>query len=144
MRILSIILFLIISTIFFESSAYCAEAAPYTEDAFGKIYSAMQKVQIPNNSSSKFDEHTAYQLLEYNRTVYATAGYSYDATLIKVANDMKNNRIPQGLSVAGLIVSVVHTMMSGCEYDKIDCLKLYPTDVAQAMKSIRTNSKFSL
>jgi hypothetical protein len=132
---------------FYTSSAFCEEAAPYTKEAYDKISNATRQTpQLPYKDST-YTEERAYKLLEKQREIFKAAGYSYDATLKKVAKDLQspNDQIPEDIAtIAGFIVAGVHIMMSECENQKIDCLRRYPSDIAQAIKSIRNNSKFSL
>lgn len=142
---LNIVLFAI--QIIFISSAYGGEAAPYTEEAFDKIEAAAKRISPLSNNGSKFSEETAYKMLEKQREIFIAAGYSYDATLKKVSKDLQreNSPIPKNMvTVAGGIVAGIHIMMSECDNHKIDCLQRYPTDVAEAIRTVFKNSQFSM
>ncbi len=142
---LNIVIFAI--QVIFISSAFGGEVAPYTEEAFDKIEAAAKMASPLTNNDSKFSEETAYRLLEKQREIFIAAGYSYDATLKKVAKDLQsiNSPIPKNMvTVAGGIVASIHMMMSECDYQKIDCLQRYPADVAEAIRAIFKNSKFGM
>jgi flagellar basal body-associated protein FliL len=142
-----LIIILLIQTIFFVSTALCAGPAPYTEEAFNNINAAAKQVPPLPYKDSTYTEERAYNLLEKQREIFMAAGYSYDATLKKVANDLQrsNKQIPEGIvTVAGVIVAGVQIMMSECGHQKIDCLSRYPADLAEAIRTILKTSNFSL
>jgi len=146
MRLQQLLILVLIQTMLCASSAFCEEAAPYTEEAYNKITAAAKKLPPLPYKDSTYSEERAYRLLEKQRDIFKAAGYSYDLTLKKVSKDLQNNNeLKENIvTVAGIIVAGVHIMMSECENQKIDCLKSYPPDIAQAIRSIRNNSKFSL
>jgi hypothetical protein len=122
-------------------------AAPYTEEAVRKIDAAFKQAGTPKLDLSAPVEERYLKILQFERSVYSSAGYSYDATIKEVAYDLqtKTSQLQQPhATVAGYIVGEVHMMMSECQSRKTDCLRLYPSDVAEAVRSILKSSKFGM
>ncbi len=122
-------------------------AAPYTEEAVRKIDAAFKQAGTPKLDLSEPVEERYLRILEFERSVYSSAGYSYDATLKEVAYDLQTQSSQlqkPHVTVAGYIVGEVHMMMSECQSKKTDCLRLYPSDVAEAVRSILKASNFGM
>ena len=83
--------------------------------------------------------------MELFRSIYSKAGYNYDDTIIKVVDDMRHHpeRIPNNPhSVPTMICVGIHTMMSECNYVKVDCLKFFSSDTGESISWLITNTEF--
>lgn len=130
----------------FSQNCYAVNPAPYTKEAEKKLEDAYKQcrhlMKIDKNTS---EEEIKKSTIEIMRTVYNLAGYSYDDTIIQVANDVQNKskneikEISNKSSVFAQIIIGINVMMSDCKYFKVDCLKLFPTDTANAIMVIMGN-----
>jgi len=122
-------------------------AVPYTEEATNQITAAYKKAGAPVIDTNAAFDLRVQKTYQYNKTVYASVDYSYDATLKEVAHDLqiKSPRLQKHyVTIAGYIVGEVQMMMSECEHQQVDCLRVYPTDIADAIRTIAKTSKFSM
>lgn len=121
-------------------------AAPYTEEAFERIETAAKRLPPPAINKSDPVDVRACRILEKQREIFADAGYSYDATVMQVAQDTRNpeNKIPKDFpTVAGGIVMSLKMLISECERVQADCLRCYPPEVAEAVRSMMKGSRYS-
>ena len=127
------------------------QAAPYTEEAYNSIGKVLKEYPAPEQSSSvtvaPIDRHRAST--EYKREVFKRAGYDWDATIRAVVHDLKNktNKIPlvernpdeetssrSRENVASMVLVLMSYMKSHCEYDHVNCLDLFDSETAEAIK----------
>ena len=129
-----------------SSSVYSGEAAPYTEEAVRKIDEAGRVLEPNQTQKNVSKEERMREAVELTRKAFRQAGYDYDATLIKVAEDLQHHpeRVPKGYSVVTIIIPMVHLMMSECEYWKMDCMKFFPPDSAEAVRVLFRITDFKI
>jgi hypothetical protein len=121
--------------------AYAANPAPYTEEAYKKIES-VGKYRLehdpPRISKGTPKEEKIQIITEYFRECFRQAGYSYDDTIVKVVDDLRNKNIasfPEGLhTIPAMIVLDIQYGVSECHYDHVDCLKFYTPEAAEAIQ----------
>ena len=127
--------------------ANAGNAAPYTEEAFERIEAAARRLPPPVVNKHDPMDVRACTLLEKQREIFAAAGYSYDATVMQVARDVNasNSRIPRDIpTVAGGIVASLKLLLSECERNQADCLRCYPDELAEAVRSMMKGTRFGL
>jgi hypothetical protein len=122
-------------------------AAPYTEEAMGKIQTALTNVEQPKYDKRESKEERARRGVDFWREAFQKAGYDYDETIDKVVYDMRYHpeRIPKtnaDETVFGFIYITLHMMMSDCEYFKINCLQFFPSKTAESVKWLGENTDF--
>jgi len=86
------------------------------------------------------------QLIEYFSRIYDTAGYSLNATIEKIVDDMKNNPevIPQDRpSVYNEVYMFLLVVMHECRNDDVDCLQFFPPDTRESIQWFMENNEFS-
>lgn len=142
-RVLSILIFLII----IPAVAFANNAAPYTDEALQKINKAIKETpkEDPAQAESREDYHK--QNVDYFTEVFAKAGYSFNETIDKVVDDMRNR--PESIpadrdTVYNKLFTLLHILMYECDYDKVDCLKFYPAKTGESIQWFRRNNGFSL
>jgi hypothetical protein len=138
---------LVVIYIFTASSAYCGDAAPYTEEAVKKVEAAFKQISLPKNEKNLSHEERRLKSVELMRIVYKKAGYSYDATIVQIAEDIQNHpeRIPMNsITIANHVIAGIHVMMSECKYTEVDCLKFFDADTAKAIKTLMRITEFSM
>ena len=122
------------------------QAAPYTEEAMKKLEKAFKEIeaQKPSNNVAPLEKHKTS--VEHFREAFNRAGYSWDATIRLVAHDLKNksNKLPtSGENIVTMVVVIMSYMKSHCEYDRVDCLKLFDPDTSEAIKWLWENTRFT-
>lgn len=133
----------------FSQNSYAANPAPYTKEAENKLENAYKQ----SGHIKKVDQASAEEVkkltIEKMRQVYEVAGYNYDDTIVQVANDIQNKskyeikNIANKSSIFAQIIMGVNMLMSDCKYFKIDCLKYFSTDAANAIIVIIGNNDSS-
>ena len=116
-------------------------------EAAKKINDAIKTIERPRYDSDLTSDERFEKALEVFVQAFERAGYNFFDTINKVANDLENHRenVPtQGESRHKLIIMLLGTQKSECEYQKIDCLPLYPTEVRESVKWLWENTKFSM
>lgn len=61
---------------------------PYTEEALGKLNHVMETISAPTNVPVD-DERTVKVYISTYRKIFATAGYDYERSIIKIINDIQ-------------------------------------------------------
>ncbi len=138
--------FIFVLLLFLVSDAIGGGAAPYTEEAYKKLdaAAALQKPEFDPNLSK---EERTKKGIDFWRNTFEKAGYNYEATIVKIADDMKNypDRIPKGkITTFNIVIIGLHFIWSHCNQDKVDCLSFFDPDTAQAVKFLMTNTEFKL
>ncbi len=126
----------------FCSEAFSGNPAPYTEEAYNRI-DAAAKVTQPNYDANLPKEIILRKSVDHFRSIYSKAGYNYDDTIVKVIDDMRHHpgRIPNTpYSVPTMIFVGLHLMISECDYAKVDCLKFFSSDTAEAISWLSKNT----
>jgi len=117
------------------SVAWCEPPAPYSEEAAEAIRTAMEQVRSsippPPQDVSVMDQTRA--TLEWFRAGYRAAGYDFDATILKVHEDYLHQRLAEGEIFMGNLM-VIGMMVKDCETARVDCLSLFPPNVAQSIR----------
>lgn len=134
----------VILLLLFYSEAFSGNPAPYTEEAYRRIEAAAKETQ-PGYDANSSKEANLRKAVELFRTIYSKAGYNYDDTIVKVVDDMRHHpeRIPNiPYSVPTMIFVGLHFMISECDYAKVDCLKFFPSDTAEAIRWLSKNNEF--
>lgn len=139
-------IFILIILTIVPAVAFANNTAPYTDEALQKINKAITETQREDPAQAVSREEYHKQNVEFFTKVFATAGYSYNETIDKVVDDMKNS--PESIptdreTVYNKIYTLLHILMYECDYDKIDCLKFYPAQTGEAIQWFRKNSGFS-
>jgi len=121
-----------------STTAYCGGAAPYTEEAAKKVEAVAARMDKPKFEQNLSSEEKQRKVIEYMHRVFDEAGYSYDATIVKIAEDMQYHpdRIPKGITIVNHVVVGLHFMISECNYVKVDCLKFFSSDAADAIRTL--------
>lgn len=139
-----IIILIILTSV--PAMAFANNAAPYTEEALQRINKAITETpkEDPAQAASREEYHK--KNVEFFTNVFAKAGYSFNETIDKIVDDMKNS--PESIptdreTVYNKIYTLLHILMYECEYDKIDCLKFYPAKTGESIQWFRKNSGFS-
>lgn len=137
----------LLSNFFYNS--YAANPAPYTQEAENKIEKAYKQCESLRKEDKDSEEDKRKLIIDKVRSVYETAGYNYDDTIIQVAKDIqtksqyKIKNITNKSSIFVQIIMGVNMLMSDCKYFKDDCLKYFSTDTANAIKIIIGDSDYS-
>lgn len=118
--------------------------APYSNDAFEKINSAVKDNTLPNINKNLSKEERMRMQMKMVREGFSKAGYGFDDTLIKVMDDMRyhKDRVPQAPSVAGMIIFILQGILENCKDGDFDCLEFFPPDSAEIIKSLIKGEKF--
>ena len=121
-------------------SAYSGGAAPYSKEAADSIEAAGRGIGLPKTGPNTSREELVRKYVEIMRQAFREAGYDYDATMVKIADDLENHeeRIPKDNSalIAGYVVAGLQSMMSACNEAKVDCLQLFPPETSRAVRTI--------
>jgi hypothetical protein len=144
MRPLVFVLTLSLLIAFSCLEAFCANPAPYTEEAYKTLEAQAKMGSSVSNANVSKEDHLK-KTVEIFRSIYLKAGYNFDDTIIKVADDMRYHpeRIPNNpQSVPTMICVGIHMMMSECNYAKVDCLKFFSSDTAEAINWLIRNTEF--
>ncbi len=129
------------------SLAFGGTPAPYTAEANNKIDEAGRRIGVQQLKESTTPEERMRASVELMRDAYEAAGYNYDDTIVRIADDMQNHpeRIPKNeITVVNHVVAGIHVMMSECDYQKIDCLRFFSASTADAIKSLINKTKFKM
>ena len=135
----------IIGLMFSADICKSAEAAPYTKDAYVRIEKAVKDLKPPRPSDSATPLEKQKAAVERFREVFRLAGYDFDATLRKVAHDIKNNpdRIPRGSeNVATMVVVLMSFIKSHCEDERVNCLDFFDYQTSELIKWLWGNAGF--
>lgn len=127
----------IMGLIFSADICKAGEAAPYTKDAYIKIEKAHKDYIPPRPSNSATPLEKQKVAIERFREIFRLAGYDFDATIQKVADDAKNNpdRIPRGSeNVATMVVVLMSFVKSHCEDERINCLDIFDYQTSESIK----------
>lgn len=73
------------------NSASATGAMPYTDEALGKIEMTVAIMGNPANLQGDADERVRTYISRY-RKIFATAGYDYEKSIIKIINDIQFER----------------------------------------------------
>jgi len=131
----------------FYSDAFSGNPAPYTNEAYQRIDKAAKVMQ----SNFKYDPNLSKKdslkkSVDLFRDIYSKAGYNYDDTIVKVIHDMRHN--PEQVNNSGpysvptMIFVGLHFMISECDYAKVDCLKFFSSETAEAISWLSKNTEF--
>lgn len=130
----------------FPSFAFGGNAAPYTDEALQKIFKAMSESPKEQYDKASSKEEFHKRFVEYYSKIFETAGYSFNDTIDKIVDDMKNNPevIPkERQSVYNKVYMLLHLIMYQCNFEKIDCLQFFPSDTKLSVQWLMENSEFS-
>ena len=139
-----IIIFVFLATI--PSIAFGGNAAPYTEDALQKIINSMHDTPKALHDGNLSKEEFIKQSVEYFSKIFEKAGYSFNDTIDKIVDDMKNNpeAIPSDRqSIYNNVYVLLNIMMYECNYDNADCLQFFPSNTKKSLQWFMDNSEFS-
>lgn len=139
---------IIISIVFLvviPSIAFGANPAPYSDDALQNVINSLHdtpKIEYDGNLSK---EEYFKQTVAYFTKVFEKAGYSFNDTIDKIVDDMKNN--PQAIpsdrqSVYNNIYIMLNIMMYECNIDNADCLQFFPPQTKESIQWFMENSEF--
>jgi hypothetical protein len=126
---------------------YCGSIAPYTKEAKKNVEDATNKIDKPQFQNITSEEERMRTAIEFSRKIFDMAGYNYDETIVQLAEDVQNHpeRIPwHSNTIVEDIIVPLHIMMSECERKKIDCLKYFSIETANAIKKIVNRTGFEL
>lgn len=136
----------LLSMVWFPAIVFGGNPAPYTEEALQGVLKAMadtpKVVKAADMSKEEFHE----QFIEYYATVFDKAGYSFNETIDKIVDDMKNDpdAIPgDKQTVYNNIYVLLHILMYECKASSTDCLQYFPVDTQQSIRWFVENSEFS-
>ncbi|MBA3037607.1 MAG: hypothetical protein FP814_14085 [Desulfobacterium sp.] len=147
-RTKSIIAYLVatmMSVIFSANICKAGQAAPYTKDAYVKIEQAHKDCKLPSSNGSATPLEKQKASIKSFREIFAFAGYDFDATIRKIAYDLKNNpeSIPRDSeNVATMVLVLMSYMKSQCEYEHLDCLDLFDSQTSESIKWLWGNTGF--
>lgn len=125
--------------------AIANNAAPYTEEALQKIFKAIQESPKAEYTDTLPKEEFHRRFTEYYAKIFEKAGYSFNDTINKIVDDMKNNpeAIPSDRqSVYNKVYILLHIMMYECNSNKVDCLQFFPADTQESIQWLIKNSEF--
>ena len=148
LQIKSIIVYLIaalISLMFSADTCKAGEAAPYTKDAYVRIEKAVKDYKPPRPSDSATPIEKQKAAIEMFLEIFRLAGYDFDATIRKVAHDVKNNpdKVPRDSeNVATMIVILMSYIKSHCEYEHVNCLECFDYQTSESIKWLWGNTEF--
>jgi hypothetical protein len=126
---------------------YCGSIVPYTKEAKENVEDAAKKIDKPQFQNITSEKERMKTAIEFSRKIFDIAGYNYDDTIVQLAEDIQNHpeRIPwHSNTIVEDIIVPLHIMMSECERKKIDCLKYFSIDTANAIKKIVNLTGFEL
>jgi len=112
-----------------------------------KIEKAMSGITMSNYDQNLTKEQRFLKSIELIDLAFKKAGFDYFDTIKKVADDLRNHRdqIPQTeKSRHKLIIVLLAFEKSECDYQKVDCLKLYPPDIQKSVKWLWSNTEMSM
>jgi hypothetical protein len=123
--------------IIWADTCTAGEAAPHTKDAYVSLERAFSGLKPPTlrEGASAIEKERAR--IGMFREVFRLAGYDFDATIRKVAHDLKDNPgvIPRNSeSVATMIVFIMSAMKSDCEHQKSNCLALFDYETSESIR----------
>lgn len=118
--------------------------APYTEEAYNKIDQASKNIKPPEFGRETPEKEKLRILLDHHRKIFKLAGYDYDATLRKTAEDLKNNpgkvrdRLNEQnkMNVAKMTMLTLAIVREQCELAGINFLDYFDEKTAEAIKTI--------
>ena len=128
------------------SIVFGGTAAPYTEDAKQKIVKAMIDTPKKEHKEKLSKEQSHKNLVEYFSNIYEKAGFSFNDTIDKIVDDMKNDpgAIPKDReTVYNEIYMFLLVFMYQCKSDKVDCLQFFPSDTQESIQWFMENNDFS-
>ena len=138
-------------TLVLVSPVHSGDPAPYTEKAVAQVEAATRayfkkntKPPVRKGASPAEGFRENFNML---RRVYSDAGYDLDATIVQMADDLKNHqdRIPLGrVTIFNHLVAMLHLMKSECEYNKVNCLDGMPVPTIEAVRFIWENTNFNM
>lgn len=83
--------FIVLLALLILSTECGAAPAPYTEDALNKLVTASKKVGQPVVPGGISKEEGLKVFVDWVRKVYSKAGFSFDATVIQLSNNLEKN-----------------------------------------------------
>lgn len=116
-------------------------------EAVRKINAAIKSSKKPEYDSNLTNKERFKKSIEVFSKAFEKAGYNYFDTIKKVSNDLQNHRdrIPnKGESRHKLIIMLMAVQKSECQYQKVDCLQLYPPDTRESVQWLWNNSGWSM
>ena len=134
-----------ITLMFSADICKAGEPAPYTRDAYVRIEKAFKDHQPPKPSDSATPIEKQKAAIERFREIFRLAGYDFDATIRKVAHDVKNNpdKIPRDSeNVAAMIVVLMSFIRSHCEYEHLNCLEFFDSQTTESITWLWGNTGF--
>jgi hypothetical protein len=115
--------------------AWCEPAAPYTEAAAKAIGKALEQVKPSTSPRNVSVLVWTRATLEWFRAGYRAAGHDFDATILQVCEDFLHQRPGEGEIFMGNLM-VIGMIVKECEAAGVDCLLLFPPDVAQSIQRV--------
>jgi hypothetical protein len=127
-----------------QTPVLTGEPAPYTEDAYNKIVQASKNIKPPEFGRETPEKEKLRILLEHHRKIFKLAGYDYDATLRKTAEDLKNNpgkvrdRLNEknNMNAAKMTMLTLALVREQCDLAGINFLDYFDKKTAEAIKTI--------
>jgi len=127
-----------------QMPVFAGKPAPYTEDAYNKIDQASKNIKPPEFSRETPEKEKLRILLEHHRKIFKQAGYDYDATLRKTAEDLKNDpgkvrdRLNEQnkMNVAKMTMLTLTLVREQCNLAGINFLDYFDKETAEAIKTI--------
>jgi hypothetical protein len=127
-----------------QMSMFAEKPAPYTEDAYNKIDQASKNIKPPEITRETPEKEKLRILIDHNRKIFKLAGYDYDATLRKTADDLKNNpgkvrdklNEQNKMNVAKMTMLTLALVREQCELAGINFLEYFDAKTAEAIKTI--------
>ena len=113
--------------------------APYTEKAAADLTKAMNKVEqpVPKSGATKIDNIKL--IVNYLRTIYSTAGYDFDKSLVQLNDDLSKDpeylsKLPlSGIQVASIMVQWVDILNNAFEQAQANPKDYLSNEAAKAI-----------
>jgi hypothetical protein len=92
-NLLIFILLINIQILVCGNSAYALEAMPYTKEAVKRLNDAIDRIGKPIDSGSDVKLRVKTYIETYRR-IFASAGYDYERSIMKIINDIQFDKYP--------------------------------------------------
>ena len=138
----AVVMFALLLPVFADNS-YANGPMPYTEEALNKLNGAMEKIKPPADGQGD-DDHAVRSYVNTYRKIFATAGYDYEQSMIRIINDIRSDKyvvnkttITLNRLVRELLKLHVKTGINPNKYLNKECAEL----LMQFRDLIRSNMK---
>ncbi len=119
------------------SAARAGMEALYTKEAYDRIATAGRETADPAPAAAMSAKERYRARIEREREAYRRAGYSYDAVIRAVADDLRNGRIPLSeteTDVASRVCLGLNAVRDRAEREGVNCLRFFDRETARAVK----------